>query len=67
LGELELEPVEMLDDQPVPRDGKIGSLYLANFLDVDDQDKWETEIGWPIFRSDPQAPNLAQTPGAGSR
>jgi hypothetical protein len=27
--------------------------YCTSFLDTDDADSWETEIGWPIFRSDP--------------
>lgn len=35
-------------------DGPLREYYLAGFLDTDDQDKWETEIGWPIFRSDGQ-------------
>jgi hypothetical protein len=35
-------------------DGPVREYYLAGFLATDDQDKWETEIGWPIFRSDPQ-------------
>jgi len=29
--------------------------YLVGLLDTVDQNKWDTEIGWPIFRSDHQA------------
>src|ERR1700730_13893496 len=35
-------------------DGPVREYYLVGLLDTDDQDQWETEIGWPIFRSDPQ-------------
>jgi len=33
-------------------EGPLREYYLVGFLDADDSDKWETEIGWPIFRSD---------------
>ena len=36
-------------------EGPLREYYLAGLLDTDDHDKWETEIAWPIFRSDPQA------------
>jgi DNA-binding transcriptional MerR regulator len=39
--------------------GVIGPLrenYLCGFLDSDDPATWETEIGWPIFRSDTANP-----------
>jgi DNA-binding transcriptional MerR regulator len=32
-------------------DGPLRAHYLIGFLDTDDPDQWETEIGWPIFRS----------------
>ncbi|MEO6858749.1 MAG: hypothetical protein ABI323_09195 [Solirubrobacteraceae bacterium] len=35
--------------------GTVREYYFAGLLDRDDQAKWNTEIGWPIFRSDPQA------------
>jgi DNA-binding transcriptional MerR regulator/effector-binding domain-containing protein len=34
-------------------DGPLRENYLCGFLDTDDSDTWDTEIGWPIFRSDP--------------
>jgi DNA-binding transcriptional MerR regulator/effector-binding domain-containing protein len=33
-------------------DGPLRENYLCGFLDSDDPATWETEIGWPIFRSD---------------
>ena len=36
-------------------DGPVREYYPVGLLDTDDQNKWDTEIGWPIFRSDPQA------------
>jgi DNA-binding transcriptional MerR regulator len=33
-------------------EGPLREYYLIGFLDTDDPDQWETEIGWPIFRSD---------------
>jgi DNA-binding transcriptional MerR regulator len=33
-------------------DGPLRETYLRGFLDDDDPAAWETEIGWPIFRSD---------------
>jgi DNA-binding transcriptional MerR regulator len=33
-------------------DGPLRENYLRGFLDSDDPTTWETEIGWPIFRSD---------------
>jgi DNA-binding transcriptional MerR regulator len=32
-------------------DGPLRERYLIGFLDTDNSDEWETEIGWPIFRS----------------
>ena len=32
-------------------EGPLREYYLIGFLDTDDPDQWETEIGWPIFRS----------------
>jgi DNA-binding transcriptional MerR regulator len=34
-------------------DGPLREHYLCGFLDTADPQAWETEIGWPIFRSDP--------------
>jgi hypothetical protein len=34
-------------------DAPLREYCLTSFLDTDDADSWETEIGWPIFRSDP--------------
>jgi DNA-binding transcriptional MerR regulator len=33
-------------------EGPLREYYLIGFLDANDPDQWETEIGWPIFRSD---------------
>ena len=33
-------------------EGPVRENYIAGFLDTEDPDQWETEIGWPIFRSD---------------
>lgn len=33
-------------------EGPLREYYLTGFLDSDDPDQWQTEIGWPIFRSD---------------
>ena len=33
-------------------DGPLREYYLVGFLDASDPASWETEIGWPIFRSD---------------
>ena len=33
-------------------EGPLREYYLVGFLDAEDPDQWETEIGWPIFRSD---------------
>jgi DNA-binding transcriptional MerR regulator len=33
-------------------EGPLREYYLVGFLDADDPEQWETEIGWPIFRSD---------------
>jgi DNA-binding transcriptional MerR regulator len=35
--------------------GPLREYYLVGLLDTSNSDEWETEIGWPIFRSDPQA------------
>jgi DNA-binding transcriptional MerR regulator len=32
-------------------DGPLREYYLTGFLDSKDSDDWQTEIGWPIFRS----------------
>ena len=32
-------------------EGPLREHYLTGFLDADDPGQWETEIGWPIFRS----------------
>jgi effector-binding domain-containing protein len=34
-------------------DGPVREHYLTGFHDTDDPGHWETEIGWPIFRSAP--------------
>lgn len=34
-------------------DGPLRESYPRGFLDDEDPDTWETEIGWPVFRSDP--------------
>lgn len=33
-------------------DGPLRENYLCGFLDTDARDAWDTEIAWPIFRSD---------------
>jgi DNA-binding transcriptional MerR regulator/effector-binding domain-containing protein len=33
-------------------EGPLREYYLVGLLDAEDHDQWETEIGWPIFRSD---------------
>jgi DNA-binding transcriptional MerR regulator len=33
-------------------EGPLREYYIVGFLDAKDPDHWETEIGWPIFRSD---------------
>jgi DNA-binding transcriptional MerR regulator len=33
-------------------DGPLREFYLRDAHDTPDQDAWETEIGWPIFRAD---------------
>jgi DNA-binding transcriptional MerR regulator len=33
-------------------EGPLREYYLVGLLDADDPNHWETEIGWPIFRSD---------------
>ena len=32
-------------------EGPLREHYLIGFLDTGDPGQWETEIGWPIFRS----------------
>ena len=32
-------------------EGPLRENYLCGFLDTDNAERWETEIGWPIFRS----------------
>jgi hypothetical protein len=32
-------------------DGPLCEYYLAGAHDTPDQDRWRTEIGWPIFRA----------------
>ncbi|HET7047215.1 MAG TPA: hypothetical protein VFI54_03010 [Solirubrobacteraceae bacterium] len=34
-------------------EGPLREHYLTGFLDTNDPEQWETEIGWPIFRSTP--------------
>jgi DNA-binding transcriptional MerR regulator len=34
-------------------DGPLREYYLVGLLDTDNAEHWQTEIGWPIFRSDP--------------
>ncbi len=34
-------------------DGPLREHYVRGLLDTDDESEWVTEIGWPIFRSDP--------------
>jgi DNA-binding transcriptional MerR regulator len=34
-------------------DGPLREYYLVGLLDTDNAEQWQTEIGWPIFRSDP--------------
>jgi DNA-binding transcriptional MerR regulator/effector-binding domain-containing protein len=34
-------------------DGPLREHYVRGLLDTDDESDWVTEIGWPIFRSDP--------------
>jgi DNA-binding transcriptional MerR regulator len=41
-------------------DGPIRERYLTGYLDTADQDQWQTEVGWPIFRSDTDT----RTPGS---
>jgi DNA-binding transcriptional MerR regulator/effector-binding domain-containing protein len=36
-------------------DGPLREHYLRGLIDTDDDSDWVTEIGWPIFRSDPSA------------
>ena len=36
--------------------GPLREYYLTGVLDTDDRTSWETEIGWPIFRSDSETP-----------
>jgi effector-binding domain-containing protein len=36
-------------------EGPLRESYVRGFLDDPDSSAWETEIGWPIFRSDPGA------------
>jgi DNA-binding transcriptional MerR regulator/effector-binding domain-containing protein len=33
-------------------DGPLRESYLCGFLDTDVRDSWDTEIAWPVFRSD---------------
>ncbi len=37
-------------------EGPLREYYLAGLLDTEDPTSWETEIGWPIFRADPERP-----------
>ena len=36
-------------------DGPLRETYLRGASDTPDDDDWETEIGWPIFRADAAA------------
>ena len=40
--------------QEISIDGPLREYYLVVLLDTDNTDVWETELGWPIFRSDPR-------------
>jgi effector-binding domain-containing protein len=33
-------------------EGPLREYYLVGFLETDDPDQWQTEIAWPMFRSD---------------
>ena len=33
-------------------EGPLREYYVVGLIDTDEQDQWETEIAWPIFRSD---------------
>lgn len=33
-------------------DGPLREYYLCGHQDTDDEDKWETEVCWPVFRAD---------------
>jgi hypothetical protein len=32
-------------------DGPLRENHLCGFLDIKDAETWDTEVGWPIFRS----------------
>ena len=32
-------------------DGPLRESYLTGYIDTADTDEWDTEIGWPIFRT----------------
>ena len=36
-------------------EGPLREYYLIGLLDTNNTDEWKTEIGWPIFRSDPKS------------
>jgi DNA-binding transcriptional MerR regulator len=53
-------------DPPRPGSGagwRLREHYLAGVLDTEDPTSWETEIGWPIFRSDSEHHDLGIEPG----
>jgi effector-binding domain-containing protein len=33
-------------------DGPLRESYLCDAHDTPDEDRWETELGWPVFRAD---------------
>ena len=37
-------------------EGPLREDYLVGVLDAEDPTSWETEIGWPVFRSDSETP-----------
>lgn len=39
-------------DHEISGEGPVRESYLAGRVNADDHDRWETEIGWPIDRSD---------------
>ena len=44
-----------VSDRALGVDGPIRERYLVGRLDTADEDAWQTEIGWPIFRTGPVA------------
>ena len=40
-------------DHAISVDGPLREYYLVDGHDTPDPDRWQTELGWPIFRADP--------------